>query len=149
MIQPIRAVGSCVPGIPPSGCCRFRLSLACVMQFRNLNAIWAEHRIRMALPNRLAAPLGDVLQARLLCGDFAPRAGAARGVAETRPPRPETVDLWQPWPAHPPFADEVRRWWPSDELPPLPPVAAGTPQSQQTPIIIQWADRGGLIDFWA
>jgi hypothetical protein len=22
---------------------------------------------------------------------------------------------WQPWPAHPAYADEVTRWWPSDE----------------------------------
>ena len=31
----------------------------------------------------------------------------------------QSCEGWHPWPAHPPFADEVTRWWPSDEKPPL------------------------------
>lgn len=138
MIQPIQAVGLTAPGFIPELCCRFRLSLACVLQFRNLNAVWAEHRARMDVPNRLAAPLADVLAARLRCSQLA---------LPYLPSTPvETAQPWQPWPAHGPFATEVRRWWPSDEFPPPEAVVI----VEQQPAALQPAalNRGNFIDLW-
>jgi hypothetical protein len=40
------------------------------------------------------------------------------------------VERWQAWPARKPFADEVDRWWPSQEPPPI----QHEPQPQGLPI---------------
>jgi len=56
---------------------------------------------------------------------------------------------WHPWPAHMPFADEVDRWWPSEEYPPLaPPPVVEDALPDRPPAVVLWPAAGGLLDTW-
>jgi len=56
---------------------------------------------------------------------------------------------WEPWPAHEAFADEITRWWPSDNWPPKePPIEIKEQVADWPPEIVAWPMRGGLLDFW-
>ena len=66
--------------------------------------------------------------------------------AEQLPP----VERWQAWPARKPFADEVDRWWPSQEPPPI----KHEPQPQGLPIrpvpeFPLFPAHAGLFNVWA
>ena len=60
------------------------------------------------------------------------------------------VGEWRPWPAHAAFADEVERWWPSDELPP---TSSASNSDEifyaERERVLLWRGVGGLIDFLA
>jgi hypothetical protein len=71
-------------------------------------------------------------------------AGGYALPARTSEPQP-----WTPWPAHPPFADEIERWWPSAEYPPLAPTPViEDTQPDPLPAVILWPAAGGLLDTW-
>ena len=60
------------------------------------------------------------------------------------------VERWQAWPARKPFADEVYRWWPSQEPPPI----QHEPQPQGLPIrpvpeFPLYPAHAGLLCVWA
>jgi len=65
-------------------------------------------------------------------------------------PNPQSasmLDPWQPWPAQPPFAQDVSRWWPSDEYPPLPPVVMmRDDRAERQLVLASWPFHGGWID---
>jgi hypothetical protein len=93
------------------------------------------HRLRLELA-KIAAWPADRLHV--------PQLRAGLSPAEL-PPDGE----WQPWPAHPPFEDEVIRWWPSGDWPPAePPVVIEDRLPDRPPDILDWRSRGSLIDFW-
>ena len=57
------------------------------------------------------------------------------------------VEPWEPWPAHEAFADEKTRWWPSDDYPPTDPPVVIEDRIPDPPIeIVDWRDRGGLLN---
>ena len=60
------------------------------------------------------------------------------------------LESWQAWPARGPFADEVDRWWPSEELPPIEhePLPEGVP-IRPVPEFPLYPVRGGLLSVWA
>ena len=91
--------------------------------------------IPLALRGQLARePVAPAI--RVLCNSL---AAMSRG-----------VEPWQPWSAHPPYADEVTRWWPSDDWPPTePPVAIEDTLPDTAPPVIEWREYGGSLDFWA
>lgn len=58
-----------------------------------------------------------------------------------------SVGRWQPWPAQPPFIDEVTRWWPHDDWPPTRPPIVVEDHHPDAPIqVIDWRAAGGLLD---
>jgi len=74
---------------------------------------------------------------------------AVKGVCMSAPGSAAT-DFWQPWPAHEPFADEILRWWPSQEYPPLEPTPViEDKQPDRIPDFVLWPAYGGLLDTWA
>ncbi len=67
-----------------------------------------------------------------------------------RPRWCENGRRWEPWPASPIFADEVTRWWPSDEFPPPEPaVVIENRLPDAPPVYLDPSVRGRFIDFWA
>ena len=95
--------------------------------------------IRLPIAPALGRPLSETATAPALQHGHSPVRGEA-----------PAVKRWQPWPAHPPFADEVTRWWPSDDWPPAePPLVIEDILPDLPPEIIDWRARGGLLDFWA
>ena len=91
----------------------------------------AVHHLLRTLATRASPPLVTLLHQADPSGD---RGEAAR---------------WQPWPAHPPFADEITRRWPSDEFPPTEPVPVVEDQIPDSwPNVVLWPANGGLLDVW-
>jgi len=59
------------------------------------------------------------------------------------------IEPWQPWSAHEPFADEITRWWPSDEVPCEKEIAILEPSAGSLqPQLVLWPANGGLLDTW-
>gem|GEM_PF-4296163 len=55
--------------------------------------------------------------------------------------------VWQPWPAHEPFADEITRWWPSDDWPSHEPqILIEDTIPDVPPDVISWRHLGSLLD---
>ncbi len=93
---------------------------------------------RLALSKRLAA--AERAEFRL------PLQGTSPHSVDGSPPPPAT---WQPWPAHPPLADESRRWWPGDDFPPeTPEIVIEDRRPDRPPNIVLMPMRGGLFDIW-
>jgi hypothetical protein len=61
----------------------------------------------------------------------------------------EPADIWEPWPAREPYADEITRWWPSDEYPPLQPSIVYEDRIPDRPPVIAMHALGGLVDAYA
>jgi hypothetical protein len=60
------------------------------------------------------------------------------------------ADAWEPWPAYPPYADRVSRWWPFLESPPAGPPIVIEDGLPDAPVqIVDWRSIGALIDLWA
>jgi len=56
---------------------------------------------------------------------------------------------WELWPAHPAFADEIYRWWPSDEQPAERPKVVIEDRKPDRPAdVVLMPARGGLFDVW-
>lgn len=56
---------------------------------------------------------------------------------------------WQPWPAHAAYADEVTRWWPSDEKPVSASVTPIVCEREADLVFIPMPVRGGLLNLSA
>lgn len=150
MVHPVRSVGE-TP-----------LAVQCLILDAPLAVRW-----RLARLGRIYIPWNAVpwVLALLDRCDVAPCAGPGRSaVYALRPPdealgialrateQPETrpVEQWQPWPARKPFADEVDRWWPSHELPPIEHEAPPDgPPVRPVPEFPLYPVRGGLLSVWA
>jgi len=75
-------------------------------------------------------------------------SGTLTGLAADRQ-EPFPIEPWQPWPAREPFADEIMRWWPSDEAPPdMPTVVLEQGPADRPPQFVLWPAYGGLLDTW-
>lgn len=59
----------------------------------------------------------------------------------------EAVFTWASWPAHEPFADEVRRWWPGELPLPEPPEVVHI-EVPSPPRDVPYPAVGGLLDTW-
>ncbi|HSW45585.1 MAG TPA: hypothetical protein VLM89_08440 [Phycisphaerae bacterium] len=61
-----------------------------------------------------------------------------------------SLEAWAPWPARKPFADEVYRWWPSRELPPVRQEAAPPGNTiRPIPELPLFPAHAGLLNVWA
>ena len=136
MIHPVRPVGWSMLSAPAALyalCSRLGLPYSRCRMLRL--ALWA--------------PLPVVLAARSQLASLA-AAPLSRDIAAVRPGEPSAVEPWQPWPAHAPFADEVTRWWPSDDWPPAEPaIVVEDHIPDLPPELVDWRSLGSLLDFWA
>lgn len=135
MVGPVRPVDWFVPSVPRAvyALCRHLGWVG-----RGCRAIW--------LP-WIRLPSAPTLGRNLTGAVPEPITRDCRAPACREPP---SVEPWQPWPAHPPFADEVTRWWPSDDWPPSEPPVVIEDQIPDVPAeIIDWRARSGLLDLWA
>jgi len=63
--------------------------------------------------------------------------------------KPVALAPWQPWPAREPFANEIKRWWPSDEVPPdKETIVIDNGPANLRPHFVLWPANGGLLDTW-
>ncbi len=69
--------------------------------------------------------------------------GSASGFTGERPEL-----QWQPWPACPPYAFQVRRWWPWVDWPPPEPPAVVERVVELPPERIFLNTRGSMVDLW-
>jgi len=148
MVHPIR----------PVGC----LSVSCRVPYvggfhtlvRGAN-LWAG-RTDPSGPHLAAILRGKALGLDRFCGLLGIKMMAAdsltspRDVAEYSDGPIASLEPWQPWPAHPPFIDEVHRWWPSQDWPPPdPPIIIEETVNSGPPYLILWQSPGRLVDLWA
>jgi len=146
VIQPVRAVGisvSSVAHVLYSIRCRLARALA---ENRTIYAVLGRSLLTEGLrsrPSRVVIPLA------FACYYPYPLCGHPEILGQSRAGPVEPWQQWQPWPAHGAFADEITRWWPSDEWPSLqpPPVIEDT-LPDAPPELISWRDHGGLLDLW-
>jgi len=82
-------------------------------------------------PQRLTSVFGEAI------------GGSALGPADGRPEL-----QWQPWPAYPPYAFQVRRWWPWVDWPPPDPPDVVEHVVEQPPERIPLDTRGSMLDLW-
>ena len=85
-------------------------------------------------------------------GPFNDKAAFAPAIWEALPPSlsgSPCLERWEAWSAHEPFADEITRWWPSDDWPPESPAVVIEDRSPDAPVqVIDWYHTGGLLDTW-
>jgi hypothetical protein len=61
----------------------------------------------------------------------------------------EPAHKWEAWEEHPAFVDDVGRWWPSNELPPIEPPPSTEDHHPDIPApVVYRQDTGGLLNFW-
>jgi hypothetical protein len=149
MIHPVRSVGET------------SLAVQCMVLDAPLAVRWRLARLgRIFISDQQLAALIPLLDGTWAArcawvGGGVLRALAATGSAATlarcQPGDPlPAVDSWQAWPARRPFADDVDRWWPSEELPPIEhePPSEG-PAIRPVPEFPLYPVRGGLLSVWA
>ncbi len=165
MIQPVRPVG-CHPATMPAHCGRMtrsldggpkahphRPSLPCAAW--NWRSLAGYLRSKALGLERFCNLLGLQFVTRPVCRFERPSADVAavmpHDYLDSLPPfSPESVEPWQPWPAHEPFADEITRWWPSNEYPPpQPPIVYEDRIPNRPPVIADWYALGGVVDAYA
>ncbi len=89
----------------------------------------------------------SLLGVRIITAEAMPKL---LSVAECTAEQVSPIEPWKPWPAHPPFIDEVHRWWPSQDWPPPdPPIIIQETIPNNPPYLIIWQPAGGLLDLWA
>lgn len=110
---------------------------------------------RLAHERRTASVFERVLRAEQLALAQAKESERARSswpqvfVFFDKSVAPMPHQAWQLWPAHPAFADEIHRWWPSDEHPPaVPEVRVEDQKPDRPPDVVLMPARGGLFDVW-
>lgn len=107
---------------------------------------WAGHSPPRIAPSRVYGWSAKLTEAAGICRPCL--AGVRAGTHV--PLSGDHVEAWRPWPAYPPFAAEVERWWPSDEPPPL--SSTGIPDEisgVERQRVLLWRGVGGFIDFLA
>ncbi len=129
MIAPIQPVGwnGCLPAAPP---CSLRFDLACALTFRTLYGSWFCPAVIIDPPDSTEPPGGQ------------PPRRYPPGVC---PPERRPIE-WAPWPSTPSRVTEPGRWWPGNELPPIPPPAP--PRAALQTIIIP-VPTYGRLNLWA
>lgn len=159
MIQPVRPVGYSALSAPlavqaQAYCARL------IWGDRRCGALWLRSWIGMPLGlalhqeglTALSRGLADTLQAvraGQAIGEHAPEPDEAAGQPAAGDSDADERVEWTPWPAHPPFADEVTRWWPSDDWPPSEPPVVVEDRIPDAPAeVIDWRATGSLLDFW-
>jgi len=64
--------------------------------------------------------------------------------------QPSQIEVWTAWPEHTAFVDEIRRWWPSNQLPPIqPPELTVEHRPARRLEVVDRRACGGLLDSWA
>lgn len=148
MVQPIRPVG-CFPAS-----CRgtFAFCHPALIRRAGVGTGWAVP----CRPNLAAILLGKAMGLDQFRGLLGVKCVTAESLSHLRPVADHcaeqitSVEPWKPWPAHPPFIDEVQRWWPSQDWPPPdPPIIIKEAIPDGPPYLIIWAPPGRLIDLWA
>lgn len=149
MIHPVRSVGETSLAVQ---CMVLDAPLAVRWRLARLGRIYiSDQQLAVLLPL-----LGKAWAARCAwLGSGLLRALAVASSAASTPacrcqdPLP-TVESWQAWPARRPFADDVDRWWPSQELPPIEhePSPEGL-SIRPVPEFPLYPIRGGLLSVWA
>lgn len=151
MIHPVRPVGVSTSGV------QYALPAVCDLLHRPTRRgcgrilLWVHVPLGVSLHRRLvelrAADGLQVSPSREAAGALFIR-GEESGAGQVCAWAP--IEPWAPWTAHPPFVDEVTRWWPFEEFPPdEPPPVIEDPVADMPAPIVEYAGGGGLIDYMA
>ena len=153
MVHPVRSVGE-----TPFAVQYLLLDAPLAVRWRlaQLDRIYIPwHRLAFVLG--LWERAGGAMRADRTALPFAPTTGSPScgspgqtSVTARRSEYLSSVERWQPWPARKPFADEVYRWWPSQEPPPIKhePLPEGLP-IRPVPEFPLWPAHAGLLCVWA
>ena len=137
MVHPVQPVGLAPAGGVQS---HWPTSLRCLCQDVGIRHFYASH-----LPLGLRLHWLNLETALPLA--FKPVEQLTPYQSASQQPRP--TETWEPWPEHPAFIDEIRRWWPSNELPPIQPPTPIEDHHPDIPApVIYRQDTGGLLNFW-
>ena len=151
LIQPVRPVGVAPLAVQ---CCALSAPLAMRLRLASLSRLyipWHGLWLLIALLDRSepSQPTTPVATPHNLNAPVCLGAGIHTPLTDDRQAL-SMLDPWQPWPAREPFADETKRWWPSDEVPPdKATVVIVKSPADQRPQFVLWPANGGLLDTWA
>jgi hypothetical protein len=109
---------------------------------------WLAWTLRAGLAKSLA--FGGPLVARRLhvfsLGEWCDRSSTRPAVTHTNAQCDHAEQKWKPWPARDPLRTERTRWWPSDELPAIPPPSPRP--ANMSPLVVHVPTMGNLM-LWA